>query len=305
MQPFFITGFQRSGTTLLRVMVDSHPEIAVPLDVTGLWWRLEGELARFGDLLEATNRRALVTAVLGEERIRLWNVPLTVDGVLERWTSPGYPGAIAAFYAAYAAHFGKRHWGDKDPGNMTRLDVLNRWFPECRVLHLVRDGRGACASLVRQNFGPDDLLACAEQWREEVTWVRRMGALLGPARYLELRYEALLAEPERILGDVCRFLGVEYSEQMLRYGSRLGHSVPGEKRHLWPLLDQPPRADNAERWREGMPAAVQICFEKRAGELLRELGYPTSAPPWRGHYGTELRFLAARAARALRQRFGR
>lgn len=305
MQPFFVTGFQRSGTTLLRVMLDSHPDIAVPLDVTGLWWRYESELPRFGDLAREEARRALVTALLAEERIRLWGVPLTADDVLARWSRPGYPGAIAAFYEACAAHHGKRRWGDKDPGNMTRIDVLNRWFPDCRVLHIIRDGRGACLSLVRQSFGSDDLLHCAEQWREEVTWVRRMGGLLGPARYHELRYETLVAEPEAALRGVCRFLGVEYSEQMLRYPEQLDRSVPKEKRHIWPLIGERPRADNAERWREGMPEPVRVCFEKRAGALLAELGYPTSPRPWRGQYGTELRFLAARAARALRQRLGR
>lgn len=305
MPPFFVTGFQRSGTTLLRVMLDSHPDIAVPLDVTGLWWRFEAELQRFGSLADPAARRAAVEALLAEPRIALWNVPLAADAVLARWTGPGYPGLIAAFYESYAAHFGKRLWGDKDPGNMTRLDVLDRWFPECRVIHIVRDGRGACASLVKQEFGSSDLLACAEQWREEVTWVRRMGRLLGPARYFELAYEDLVRSPEEILRRVCAFLRVPYAADMLGYAKRLDQSIPEDKRHIWPLIGEQPRADNAERWRETMPVPVQICFEKRAGEVLAELGYPTSPRPWRGQYATELRFFAARAFRAVRERLAR
>lgn len=305
MQPFFIVGFQRSGTTLLRVMLDSHPEIAVPLDVTGLWGRLEGELNRFGDLDHEDGRRALVDAVLAEERIRLWEAGFNASTVLGCWTAPGYPGAIAAFYQAYAASRGKRCWGDKDPGNMTRIHLLNRWFPECRIIHLVRDGRGACTSLVRQGFGPSNMMTCAEQWREEVTWVRRIGSLLGPSRYLELRYENLLACPERELREVCRFLAVEFSDQMLHYPEQLERSVPLVKRHLWPLLAKPPQVANAERWRSHMAPRVQVCFEKRAGNLLQELGYPTSPPPWRGHYGTEVWFLVARAARALWERLAK
>jgi hypothetical protein len=304
-QPFFITGFQRSGTTLLRVMLDSHPDIAVPLDVTGLWWRFESGIARFGDLRETTARRAIVAALLDEPRIRLWNVPLSADDVLGRWSIPGYPGAIAAFYEAYAAHFGKRLWGDKDPGNMSRIDDLDRWFPGCRVIHIIRDGRAACASLVKQDFGSNDLMHCADQWREEVSWVRRIGRLLGPSRWLEVRYETLVTAPAGTLRATCDFLGVAFSEEMLRYNTRLDRSIPEDKRHIWPLIGEEPRADNAQRWRQSMSRAVQVCFEKRAGELLTELGYATSDRPWRGHYRTELGFLAARVVRTLRHRLGR
>jgi Sulfotransferase family len=304
-RPFFVVGFQRSGTTLLRVMLDSHPEIAVPLDVTGLWWRFEAELPRFGDLGADATRRKVVAALLAEPRIELWQVPLTVEGVLAHWSEPGYPGLIAAFYSAYAAHYGKRLWGDKDPGNTTRIDVLDRWFPGCRIIHIVRDGRGACLSHLKQGFGFDDLLACAEAWREEVWWARRMGNLLGPARYCEIKYESLVAVPRDTLDEVCRFLGLGFSDQMLTYPDRLDRSIPAEKRHIWPLIGEGPRADNADRWRTEMSPATEICFEKRAGRVLSEFGYQTTPPPWRGQYGTELRFLAARVVRAVRQRLTR
>jgi hypothetical protein len=303
--PFFVIGFQRSGTTLLRVMLDSHPQVSVPLDVTGLWWRFEARLPRYGDLAAEANRRALVADLLGEERIRLWKATLTVDQVLGGATRAGYPGIIEGFYRAYAAHQGKSAWGDKDPGNLVRLHVLNRWFPDCRVVHLIRDGRAACLSLKAQAFGPDDLLDCACAWREEVGWARRMGELLGPDRYLELTYERLLDDPARELGLVTAFLGFPYAAEMLRYPERIRESVPDEKRHIWPLIGEPPRKDNAERWRSLMGRGVQVCFEKRAGELLEELGYETTPRPWRGAYATEVRFLGARVLRALRQRVAR
>ncbi|MFN0178735.1 MAG: sulfotransferase family protein [Gemmatimonadales bacterium] len=303
--PFFVVGFQRSGTTLLRVMLNAHPKVAIPLDVTGMWWRFEQQLDRFGDLTQDVARRALVAAVLDEPRIKLWGIPLAVEGVLRHWTAPGYPGAIAAFYLEYAAHYGKTTWGDKDPGNTKRIDVLDRWFPGCRLIHIVRDGRGACLSHLSQSFGHDDLMACAEAWREEVWWVRRMGHLLGASRYHELKYEDLVTNPREVLGAVCGFLGIDYSEQMLSYPESIDESVPAEKRHIWPLIGQSPQAKNALKWREEMPAGVQVCFEKRAGEALVEFGYPTSSRPWSGQYATELGFLVGRLVRAVRARLRR
>src|SRR5687768_2930367 len=148
-QPFFLIGFQRSGTTLLRVMLDSHPEVAVPLDTVGLWSRYAGRLAHYGYLATRADRRRLVVDLLEEERIRLWEVALDPDRVLalaeaaetaavtrKAGTAAAgpdgrYASLVAAFYRACAEARGKRRWGDKDPGNMTRLPQLDAWFPGC------------------------------------------------------------------------------------------------------------------------------------------------------------------------------
>jgi Sulfotransferase family len=303
--PFFIVGFQRSGTTLLRLMLDNHPDIAVPLDTTGLWSRVEGKLDRYGDLASAAAREKLIAELLKEERIRLWEVPLTVEQIAKRWTSRRYGGLVAAFYESYAEAKGKKVWGDKDPGNMLRLSQLNRWFPEGRFIHIIRDGRDACLSQLNQDFGFDDVLPCAAAWREQVWWVREAGALLGPDRYFELRYEDLVSRPEALLREISDFLGVAYSPQMLEYHRKVDQSVPESKRHLWPLLHQPPRADNTEQWKNKLSSGQRICFEKRAGPLLRTLGYETLPGAASGGYFEELRSLARRARLGIAGRLKR
>jgi len=119
---------------------------------------------------------------------------------------PGYPGIIDAFYRAYAGAKDKAIWGDKDPGNMLRIPGLLRWFPDARILHIIRDGRDACLSQLKQDFGFNDCLPCAEAWREQVWWVRQLGELLGPEQYLEVRYEDLVADAEGQLKRISRFL---------------------------------------------------------------------------------------------------
>lgn len=304
MEPFFIVGFQRSGTTLLRLMLDSHPEIAIPLDTVGLWARYDHRLDQYNFLREPADRRRLIADLLSEERIRLWEVPLAVDVVLGRCTTEGLPGIIEGFYRSYAAAKGKRFWGDKDPGNMTRIALLDRWFPRSRIIHIVRDGRDACLSHLTQEFGFSDILECAECWREQVWWVRQMGQLLGAPRYLEVRYEDLLAEPERKLREICDLLDVKYSPQMLRYHEHVEQSIPASKRHLWALIDRPPQRDNAGRWKREMSSGLRLAFEKRAGSVLQELGYPALPGRASGAYAEELRSLVRRATRALRRRLG-
>ncbi len=298
---FFIVGFQRSGTTLLRMMLDSHPEIAIPLDVVGLWARYEEQLPQYNFLTDAADIRRMVQDILREDRIRLWQVPLDTDQILELRSSPGLAGIVDAFGTAYARAKGKRFWGDKDPGNMVRIDQLNRWFPSSRIIHIIRDGRDACLSHLEQDFGHKDVLACASAWREEIEWVRRIGRLLGNARYFELRYEDLLADPETVLARVTTFIGVPYSARMLEYHTRVDQGIPREKRHIWKHIGEPPRLDNAAKWKREMRRPLRICFEKRAGMALRDLGYEVLSHPG-GAYVEEMRQLAGRAWTALRER---
>lgn len=300
--PVFIVGFQRSGTTLLRMMLDSHPELAVPLDVVGLWARYEDRLDAYGGLATEEDRDRLIRDLVAEERIRLWEADLDAATIRACLDGEDFPAVIAAFYRAYARTRGKSRWGDKDPGNMLRLHRLDRWFPGCRILHIVRDGRDACLSQVRQSFGFQEVLPCADAWREQVWWVRRIGELLGPERYLDLRYEDLVREPRSVLERTCRFLELDFTEDMLAYHERVDEAVPASKRHLWPLLDRPVQPSAAEKWRDDMSRALRVCFEKRAAPVLAEMGYEVLPGPPSGAYGEELRQMLRGAWRAVRRR---
>lgn len=299
--PFFIVGFQRSGTTLLRLMLDNHPDVAIPLDTVGLWARYAARLVDYGNLAEPADRDRLIDDLLQEERIRLWEAELTPEVVRDALEGEDFPAIMAAFHSAYAASRGKKRWGDKDPGNMHRIQVLNAWFPDARFIHIIRDGRDACLSHLKQSFGYGDVLECAVGWQEEVQWVRRMGEILGE-RYLELRYEDLVKEPEPELRRLCTFLGIAYDPQMLKYYERVSRSVPEEKRHIWPLLNKPPQHENLDRWRKEMSAGQRVAFEKRAGGMLRAKGYETYARyPTRGTM-EEVRSFARRVLGTLWRR---
>jgi hypothetical protein len=98
------------------------------------------------------------------------------------------------------------------------------------------------------------------------------------------------------------FLGLEWSPTMLEYHRRVDEAVPAEKRHIWPLLDSPPQPSALYRWKTDMSPGKRVCFEKRAGPVLQDLGYETLAGGASGAYMTELtlslrRVLAAVAGR--------
>lgn len=303
-QPFFVIGFQRSGTTLLRLMLDSHSEVAIPLDTGGLWAEYASCLeASYNDLATMGDCRQLIGAIREETRIRLWEVPITVDDVMTSLDGCDFPAVIAAFHKTYSRAKGKSRWGSKDPGDSQRIHLINTWFPDAQFVHIIRDGRDACLSHLRQNFGHMELMPCAVDWQEQVSWVDKIGTILGSDRYIKLRYEDLVATPKTELRRVCEFLNLSFESSMLEYYRRVADAVPDEKRHIWPLINKPPQTDNINQWKSRMTAGERLCFEKRAWEALRQNGYEVFDRPPSGAYLTELRLMLRSALRAIDGRF--
>lgn len=286
--PVIVLGVRRSGTTLLRVMLDRNPALAVP------------DESYFVPQLARRHRGTVdVDAFLGDLR----RVPTLVEwdlrpeAVARRLHPPMATGAaIAAVFEAYAAERGKVRWGDKTPLYMQYLPMLERLFPAARYVHLVRDGRDAAlsflsvpAGIMTEGWGhPRDAAGFACQWATEVRAARALGMRVGPGRYLELRYEALVADPEAELRRVCSFAALDYDAAMLAY---VGQTDSARKEHQR-RLDEPPRV-GVRDWRTEMAPGEIAAFEAVAGDLLGELGYDVTT---RGHDSGRLAAYRAKTA---------
>lgn len=278
-EPFFVVGFQRSGTTLLRLMLNAHPEIGIPHDSAELW----GTYARRAETVyhgvqAPEDVRRIVDDLLAEPRIRAWQTELPREALLGDPLPSSFAGVMRRFHVVYARAHGKSRWGDKNTGTLVELDRLNALFPRGQIVHLVRDGRD-CALSHRSKeyvYGYENVLRVAREWREQVMLCQKMGAMLPRERFHEVRYEDLLADPEGELGRLCEFLGVPFSPRMLEYHHAVDEHVPADRRSLWPLLDRPPVASNAFKWQTRMSRGDRAIFERTAGELLRHFGYETS-----------------------------
>jgi hypothetical protein len=187
-----------------------------------------------------------------------------------------YPDAVRRVFRLYAHARGKTRYGDKTPGYVLHMEQLADLFPEARFVHVVRDGRDVALSYLETRFGPRTLPEAALYWRRRVLVGRHSGRLLGPERYRELRYEELVDDPESVVRGLCDFLGVEFSEEMLRYhvsGGQLRSETadPTAHRHL----SLPPTAGLRD-WRVQMSAQDVTVFETLAGNTLETFGYERS-----------------------------
>jgi hypothetical protein len=275
MNPYvFIVGCPRSGTTLLRRMVDAHPEVAIARETH---WIPE---------LRELPAHELLPALVAHPKFRNLDLePAELEPLVQNGAA-SYAAFVTAVFDLYGARRGKRLVGDKTPGYVRELAALHALWPRARVVHLIRDGRDVCLSALawerkaeqfRRRFrtwADDAVTTAALWWRWHVQLGREEGARLGPALYHELRYEALVAEPERECRTLCAFLDVPYDDAMLRFHEGRMRPGPGiSAKRAW-LPPTPGLRD----WRSELAADALEQVEAAAGDLLDELGYERAVP---------------------------
>jgi hypothetical protein len=273
----FVVGCGRSGTTLLRLMLDAHPDLAIPPE--------SHFLSRFGHALDryavpggGVHAELLANDVLRTKTFRAWEVP--DEDVLTRvrsLRSPSFADVVDAVYTAYAEPRGASRWGDKTPRYVLDIPLFDRLFPGSRFVHIIRDGRDVAMSLRSVRFGPNDPMGAAGFWERRVRAGMRDGGALG-GRYHEVRYEALVADPERELRAICAAIDLPWDPAMLDYPQRVPSALPEDRRSQHRHEDRPPTAGLRD-WRTEMPPADVAAFEAVAGRLLDDLGYERGAPP--------------------------
>lgn len=271
--PILMFGMERSGTTILSLMIGAHPEIAVPYPVAGLWYDFaRAEQVEEGELSEA-RLDDIIAQLLAHPRMRDWDVTLDAREVRETLGGAGFPNVLRAFYEAYARHKNKPSWAQMDISTLDHLAMAARWFPDARFVHIVRDGRDVALSHQTMPFGAGNIAECAAAWYHRLKICEAVGHLLGPQRYYQFRYEDLILEPEKTLRHLCTFIGVEFSPLSLAYQQMIEEKVPADRLWLWPNLGQPPDQSKVARWKSEMTRSQRIVFEDIAGNLLGELGY--------------------------------
>ena len=253
----FIGGCGRSGTSLLREILNRHPDIACGPETTFLC-----------DLVNP--------ARLAVE----WGLPCAEIEAQVRH-SPNVVRFAETFFGAFAAREGKPRWADKTPRNVTVIPRLLAWFPNAKFIHLIRDGRDVACSLrhhprqaVRHGRivpvnSNNPIHQCTRRWLRETS----LGiAFHAHPRCTSLRYESLVNDTESTLRHLCGFLDVDFSHDLLtpaaaRGPAREGRLLNNER------VDAPVHSESIGRWRRDLTPDERRAFARIAGDLLITLCY--------------------------------
>lgn len=265
--PIFIVGVNRSGTTLLSVMLNSHPDIAIPYE-SHFFVPYFKRIEQFGDLNDLDNRKKLMASILAEPSLDRWDyLPKIEDIDFGKFDS--LQGAIAELYKAYAAHFGKTTWGDKSPSYTSEIHICHRLFPDAKYIHIIRDGRDVASSIVQQWWGPTDFVTALRYWERTITTCRKQLDMLPDGNFYEIRFEDLVRDPAVVLQSVLDFLGHEFSHTIIdayvkTSAKQLGPLIDGQHK----LLKTRPSASQAFKWRKSLSKADQAVAYDIAAYLL-------------------------------------
>ena len=273
--PFFV-GCGRSGTTLVRAIFSSHPELVIPPESHFLGRMVEHENAYNSPTGFSTDR--FLSDLYARPWLSRWELEEEIVKQAIRSNPPtDLPDAVRLVFSLYAQMSGKPRYGDKTPRYVLYLPQLANLFPEARFVHIIRDGRDVTLSLLEKDWGANNVIEGALFWKQRVEAGREAGRSLGPDRYREIRYERLMDDPEDIVRSVCEFIELPFDPVMLRYYERPRDEVfrggvrPGTRKRDGRLRLPPTKG--LRDWRRQMSKPDIAAFEIVVGDLLQELGY--------------------------------
>lgn len=258
MDAVFIGGCGRSGTSLFKEVLNRHPRLACG-----------PETSLFGLPFYLPNMS------------EMWGIPISELRVMQDESSN-----LVCFAERFAHRFlseeSKHRWVEKTPNNVRAIGKLLTWFPNSRFVHVIRDGRDVVCSLrhhPKRRIVNGKVIPVHRNNPVSITakrWVEDTAAGLayrGHPRVIEVRYEALVSDPERVFSQVCGFIGEEFDPSMLAPAeSHASPSRPGMNLNN-PEASAGISPRSVGRWVKDLEPDERQTFVDIAGELLITLGY--------------------------------
>lgn len=282
--PLFLVGMPRSGTKLLRGMLNEHPQIRfsdIETEFLPYW------VSRWAQLMPNDSpeqfRRFHSSCLKLPFFVQLAERGRHIDSsewfeACESLTPAGVFEGLMRCCLAIPRSNRSMIWGDKSPSYIRHIPLLRAQFPSARVIHIVRDVRDYCLS-IHKAWGKN-ILRAAQRWQDDVANAQIEGRKIG-ANYIEIRYEDLLANPRPTLEAIATFAGVTFEEGMLSPGRAVENL--GAAKNIRTLV-----RSNVDKYLTQMSPELLEAIEKIAGPTLRKLGYPCAyqgasvrIPPWR------------------------
>lgn len=278
-QPLLIIGTQRSGSNLLRLMLNESSDIAAPHPphILKTFFPL---LPLYGDLEQEANFQQLVADVCTfvQKNPVEWEVQPFFEQLYPRCMRKSLVEVMRVVYARVAEAKGARYWCCKSMANVEFLDKIQAELPEAKYIYLYRDGRDVAVSFAKAVVGEKHFYAIARQWADDQKRALDFQKKCPSGQFFMLPYEKLIGNPVALLQELCAFLGVSYEEQMMQYYESKESKRTADSGEMWKNVVKPVLADNRQKFlREASGEQIRI-FEAVAGDYLQALGYELHTP---------------------------
>lgn len=245
-QPIFLVGAERSGTTLLRLMLSHHPEISwcQEFEYTVDLISDNGTLPNLDNYYEWLETHRIFQARNFKIDPNLNYIQL-VNSFLEQQLERDQKNLIGA-----TVH---RHF-----------DRLLKIWPDARFIHLIRDARDVARSCIGMGWA-GNVWTGVERWLEAEELWNSLQKNISSERYIQITYEDLIVQPKEILTEICQFMGLSYDAAMLNYSDNTTYEAPNPK-----LIQQ---------WQKKLSQEEIQLIESRTSDILEKRGYKLSGLP--------------------------
>lgn len=272
--PFFIIGTERSGSNLLRAILNTHPEIYIP-HPPHIMKDLGPLESLYGDPGDDRNFRRLIddAARLVELHFFRWEITPSRQEAFERAAARNLYCVKAVFYDQYRRFKSATRWGCKSTFMVHYADTAVKHSPGAKFIHLVRDGRDVAVSAKGSVFNHFHPYYVARLWSAQQKAAAELAGRLGAAAFLTVRYEDLTAEPERTVKTICDFLGEDYSDRLLGYFNTEETKRLAAASDSWRNCAKPVIRDNSGKYKQNLSAGAIRIFEAEAFGELERFGY--------------------------------
>jgi Sulfotransferase family len=271
----FMIGIQRSGSNLLRLMLNELPEIAAP-HPPHILQRMMPLAPRYGDL-----RKAQPFSLLVDDVCRLVELnPVPWEGVVldrkdiaARCRKRSVVAVFGAVYDVMAQAWGAKTWCCKSLANIYYLPEIEDYFREAKYIYLYRDGRDVAVSFSKAVVGEKHFYHIAKEWNEAQQLALNFRKKVPARRFFNLSYEELTADTEKTIRALCTFLGTDYKASMLEFYKSGEAQRAASASNLWENVTSPVMKNNSRKFlREANENDIRI-FESIAGDSMDSLGY--------------------------------
>jgi len=266
--PFFIIGTERSGSNLLRVILDSHSRFCVPHPPHVL--NLLSDLER-GEV--PLDQLARATDLLLRNHIHPWAFRPDPDRMVQQARPEDLYGLLAAMYEQAAEREGKARWGCKSTFMIHHVDRILARDPDAKLIWLVRDPRDVAASSKRSVFNPYHPVLTARLWAEQQALGLALQERLPPNTLIRVHYESLLRTPQDELARICDFLGEDFQPSMLNFFERDEAQRGAAMSASWQNTARPILSSNIGKHRTELSSRENAWVEAIAAEAMAHLGY--------------------------------
>lgn len=273
-------GTQRSGSNLLRVMLNQLPEINAP-HPPHIIQTMMPLLAGYGNLQQASNFSKLVDDVcrLVELNPVNWNITFDRREVENRCAGNNLPQVMKAVYELKALHAGASWWCCKSMASIHYIQDIEDAGIHPFYIHIYRDGRDVALSFRKAIVGEKHIYHLAKQWKEEQDLSLAFCRTIDPARYIAIPYEQFILDPESTMRSICGKLGIVYRPEVMDYSRSEESRETAASGEMWSNLVKPVMKDNTRKFLRELSETDIALFETVAGDTLETLGYELCSSP--------------------------